>query len=190
MMLRALRRFRRCEEGLAVMEFAFGLPVLLIILLGCFDAARFVLINQKMARVAAQTSDLVAQLDVVTESEMSDLWVSATDTAMPFDIGTEGRVIVSSVFRPYTPADADPEIVWQRLTAPGLNSISRLGVEDDEDPPLPTGFSLRSGENVIVAEVFFDYSPVFFGEIFAARVLYYSSYNRPRLQNLTAITDD
>ncbi|MGE3968042.1 MAG: TadE/TadG family type IV pilus assembly protein, partial [Dongiaceae bacterium] len=31
------------------MEFAFGLPVLLIILLGCFDAARFVLINQKMA---------------------------------------------------------------------------------------------------------------------------------------------
>lgn len=190
MLVQTLRKFWRCQDGLAVMEFAFGLPVLIIILLGCFDAARFVLINQKMARVASQTSDLVAQADVVTESEMDDLWVAAGETALPFDIGAEGRVIVSSVFRAYTPASAVPTIVWQRMTDPGLNSTSKLGEEADTDPPLATGFSLRNGENVIVAEVYYDYSPVFFGEIFHSRVLYHSSYNRPRLQNLTAITND
>ena len=56
--LRTLRRFWRDDRGLAVMGFAFALPVLVMILLGCFDAARFVLINQKMSRVASQSADL------------------------------------------------------------------------------------------------------------------------------------
>ena len=66
-----------------------------VILLGCFDAARFVLINQKMSRVASQSADLVAQLDVVTEAEIDDLFVAADSTAEPFPLGTEGKVVVS-----------------------------------------------------------------------------------------------
>ena len=112
--LRTLRRFWRDDRGLAVMEFAFALPVLVMILLGCFDAARFVLINQKMSRVASQSADLVAQLDVVTEAEIDDLFVAADSTAEPFPLGTEGKVVISSIFRPYSPVSAVPTIVWQR----------------------------------------------------------------------------
>ena len=49
-------------------------------------------------------------------------------------------------------------------------------------------FSPLRSENVIIAEVFYDYEPVFFGTVFEDRVLYHSSYNRPRLQNLNAIS--
>lgn len=188
MILRSLRQFWRDDRGLAVMEFAFALPVLVLILLGCFDAARFVLINQKMARVASQSADLVAQLDVVTEAEVDDLFVAAEATAEPFLIDTQGKVIISSVFRPYSPSTAVPTVVWQRESDGTLLATSHLGPEDQSDPELPTGFSLRSGENVIIAEVFYDYEPVFFGTVFEDRVLYHSSYNRPRLQNLNAIS--
>jgi TadE-like protein len=188
MILHKLRRFRRDDQGLAVMEFAFALPVLVMILLGCFDAARFVLINQKMSRVASQSADLVAQLDVVTEAEIDDLFVAADATAEPFPLGTEGKVIISSVFRPYSPSGAAPTIVWQRETPEGLLATSHLGPEGQSSPSLPEGFSLRSGENAIIAEVFYDYQPVFFGTVFEERVLYHTSYNRPRLQNLNVIS--
>jgi len=186
--LRELRQFWRDDRGLAVMEFAFALPVLVTILLGCFDAARFVLINQKMSRVASQSADLVAQLDVVTEAEIDDLFIAAESTAEPFPLDTEGKVVISSIFRPYSPADAVPSIVWQRETALGLLATSHLGPEGQSSPTLPEGFSLRNGENVIVAEVFFDYQPVFFGTVFPERVIYHTSYNRPRLVNLNAIS--
>jgi hypothetical protein len=188
MTLCTLRRFWRDDRGLAVMEFAFALPVLVVILLGCFDAARFVLINQKMARVAAQSADLVAQLDVVTEAEMDDLFVAAESTAEPFLLDTEGKVIVSSVFRPYSPAEAVPTITWQRETDGSLIATSHLGPEGQNDPELPEGFTLRNGENTIVAEVFFQYEPVFFDAVFEARVLYHTAFNRPRLQNLNVIS--
>ena len=188
MKLSKIRRFWCDDGGLAAMEFAFALPVLVMILLGCFEAARFVLINQKMARVASQSADLVAQLDVVTEAEMDDLFVAAESTAEPFPLDTEGKVIVSSVFRPYSPANAVPTITWQRATDEGLLATSHLGPQGQSSPPMPEGFSLRNGENVIVAEVFFQYDPVFFGTVFNERVLYHTSYNRPRLQNLNTIS--
>lgn len=188
MTLSTLRQFWRDDRGLAVMEFAFALPILVTILLGCFDAARFVLINQKMARVAAQSADLVAQLDVVTEAEMDDLFIAAETTALPFVLGTEGKLFVSSVFRPYSPSTAVPTITWQRSTDGTLLVTSQLGPQGQSNPPLPDGFTLRSGENTIVAEVFFQYEPVFFTLIFEERVLYHSAYNRPRLQNLNVIS--
>ena len=188
MTLSILRRFWRNDQGLAVMEFAFALPVLIVILLGCFDAARFVLINQKMARVAAQSADLVAQLDVVTEAEIDDLFVAAEATAQPFPLDTEGKVIISSVFRPYSPGTAVPSIVWQRITDGTMVATSHMGPQGQSNPALPEGFTLRNGENAIVAEVFFQYDPVFFDAVFTSRVLYHTSYNRPRLQNLNTIS--
>ena len=167
------------------MELAIGLPLLVMILLGCFEASRYVLLNQKLARVAASTADLVAQADGITEAQITDLFTAADDGAMPFDLADEGRVIITSVTRPTTAAAT---VAWQR-TSPGTISVTSAVGAVGATATLPTGFTLRQGDNVIIAEVFYHYRPVFLGETpFTTTSLYHVSFDRPRVINLTQVS--
>jgi Flp pilus assembly protein TadG len=177
--------FARDRRGSILMELAIGLPILVNILLGCFEAARFVLLDQKLARVAASTADLVAQADGISEAQITDLFSAADDTATPFDLVAGGRVIISSVTRPTTAAAA---VAWQRISPGTLSVTSAIG-QAGQTATLPDGLTLREGENIIVAEVFYNYAPVFLGETpFTSKSLYQVSYNRPRIINLTQVS--
>src|SRR5690606_39143569 len=107
-----LRRLARDRSGAAMIELAFAVPVLTLILLGGCEATRYVLLNQKLERAAAATADLVAQLDGITEAQLDDLFDAATEAVEPFDLAADGRIVVSSIYR----MDANPATVaWQRL---------------------------------------------------------------------------
>jgi Flp pilus assembly protein TadG len=177
--------FGRDRRGSVLMELAIGLPILVMILLGCFEAARFVLLDQKIARVAASTADLVAQADGITEAQITDLFSAADDTATPFDLAGAGRVIITSVSRP---TSADATVAWQRISAGTVAATSTIGAAG-QTATLPAGLTLQQGENVIIAEVFYNYAPVFIGATkFTATSLYQVAYNRPRIINLTQVT--
>lgn len=179
-----LRRLVGDCSGAAMIELAFAVPVLTLILLGCFEATRYVLLNQKLERAAGATADLVAQLDGITVAQLADLFDAAAATMEPFDLVADGRIVVSSVYRP----GSDPATVaWQRLDDGSLGASSEIGAVG-ADAALPTGFVVDAGENVIVAEVFYDYTPFFLDTAFLAGQLYHSAYNRPRIGNLTQIT--
>lgn len=184
-LFRFLSGFARDRRGSVLMELAIGLPILVVILLGCFEAARFVLLDQKLARAAASTADLVAQADGITEAQVTDIFDAADATATPFDLGGEGRVIITSVIRP---TSAAATVAWQRISAGTYAATSAIGTTG-QTATLPTGLTLRQGENVIVAEVFYDYAPIFLGATkFTATSLYEVAYNRPRIINLTQVT--
>jgi Flp pilus assembly protein TadG len=177
--------FGRDSRGSILIELAIGLPVLVMILLGCFEASRYVLLNQKLARAASGTADLVAQADGITEAQISDLFAAADDTAKPFDLATDGRVIVTSVYRPTTAAAT---VAWQRISSGTLSVTSAVGAPGGT-ATLPAGFTLRQGENVIIAEVFYAYRPVFVGATdFTSATLHEIAYNRPRMINLTQVS--
>lgn len=54
-------RFCREKRGSVFAELGFAMPVLVLILLGCFEASRYVLLHQKLDRAASAVADLVAQ---------------------------------------------------------------------------------------------------------------------------------
>jgi Flp pilus assembly protein TadG len=177
--------FARDRRGSVLMELAIGLPILVMILLGCFEAARYALLEQKLGRVAASTADLVAQSGGITEGQITDLFTAADSTAAPFDLASGGRVIITSVTRPTTAAAT---VAWQRISTGTVSATSAIG-STGQTATLPTGLTLRQGENIIVAEVFYSYSPVFFGTTpFMKASLYQVSYNRPRIVNLTQVS--
>jgi hypothetical protein len=94
-------------------------------------------------------------------------------------------VIISSVTRPTTSAAT---VAWQRISSGTLSVTSAIG-SPGQTATLPQGLILRQGENVIVAEVFYNYSPVFLGETPLRRTsLYQASYNRPRISNLAQVS--
>lgn len=167
----------------AAVEFALVLPVITLIMLGSVELARFVILNQKLDRVAVSMADLVARAETISETELDDIFFAAGEVALPFDLGADGRVIVSSVINP----DGDgPEIAWQRAGAGAYSASSELGSEGGA-ATLDDGLEVREGETAIVSEVFFDFEPFLSELVVSPREVYKRAYHRPRLGTLDSI---
>jgi len=180
---RSWRRLRRCAAGNVAVEFALSLPVILLMMLGSAEMARFVILHQKMDRVATTISDLVSRAETITESQIADIFTAAGQVAEPFDLPGLGVVIVSSV----TNADGTgATIAWQRSGGGSYSGVSDLGVEGDT-PNLPDGFEVREGETAIIAEVFYDFTPFLSELIVEPQLIHRSAHHRPRLGTLEEI---
>src|SRR3546814_17378102 len=108
------------------------------------------MLHQNRNRAASSTADLVAQLSAVTDAQLTDRFDAASRLLEPYDLGANGRVIVSSVHRP--DAAVPPVIAWQRLSSGGTLATSNNGAQGD-DAALPSGLTVDAGENVIVTEI-------------------------------------
>ena len=180
---RAWPRLLRCAAGNVAVEFALSVPVILLMMLGSAEMARFVILHQKMDRVATTISDLVSRAETITESQIDDIFTAAGQVAEPFDLASLGVVIVSSV----TNADGTgATIAWQRSGGGSYSASSDLGGEGDE-PNLPDGFEVREGETAIIAEVFYDFSPFLSELIVEPQLIHRSAHHRPRLGTLEEI---
>lgn len=176
----------RHDRGNVVVEFALALPVLLLLLLASAELGRYVLLNQKIDRVAVSMSDLVARAETISESELDDIFNAAGHVAEPFDLVGRGRVVISSVI------NDDGEgatIAWQRAGGGSFLAASEVGTEG-ETADLPGDFAVREGETAIVSEVFFDFEPFLSEQIVAPRVIYRRAHHRPRLGTLDTIESD
>jgi Flp pilus assembly protein TadG len=179
----AARRLARCAAGNVAVEFALAVPVLLFLMLGSAEMARFVLLHQKLDRVATTICDLVARAETISESQIDDIFTAVGQVADPFDLSTLGVVIVSSV----TNADGTgATIAWQRSGGGAFSASSQLG-EPGDPPTLPADFVVREGETAIISEVYYDFTPFLSELIVAPQVIYRDAHHRPRLGTLEAI---
>ena len=88
--------------------------VLMLLMLASAELARFVILHQKMDRVATTVSDLVSRAETINETEMADIFEAIGEVASPFSLTDLGVVIVSSVTNP----DGNgPIIAWQAAAA-------------------------------------------------------------------------
>ncbi len=178
-----LKRLFRDRSGNALIETAIVMPILTLNILGGMEISRYVLLNQKLDRVAASIGDLVAQAETISALDIDNLFEAAKFVIKPFSLGSNGAVIVSSIGA----ADGNPPMVnWQRNGAGSLVAASALGAAG-ANATLPQGFTVPSGSNTIVAEVFYDYTPWLMSGITSPSRLYHRALFRPRLGSLTTL---
>lgn len=171
------------EGGNVAVEFALALPLLLLMLLASAELGRFVLLNQKIDRVAVTMSDLVARVETISESDIDDIFNAAAQVAAPFDLDGLGRVVVSSVIND----DGEgPTIAWQRSGGGSFAASSEIGTEGGP-AALTDEFAVREGETAIISEVFFNFTPFLSELIVAPRVISRRAHHRPRLGALDSI---
>lgn len=180
--LATLRRWTGCQRGSATVELALALPVLTALLLSGLEAARLVLINQKLECTAATMADLVTRAEAVAEADLADMFAAAGYAMTPFDLAAGGRVIVSSIS---ATGGAAPAISWQRAFGAG-GGASAFGIQG-AGALLPAGFAVRDGENVIVAEAFFDFSALFTAGLINDVTLQSQVLMRPRFGALSVL---
>lgn len=176
------QRLRESERGAIMVEFAAIMPVLVILLLAGVEVARFALLNQKLDRLANSMGDLVSQGETITTSQLNDIFSAAPFVAWPFDVTTSGVVVITSVGM----VGSTPTVNWQRRGVGTITATSRIGGASGT-ATLPTGFTLGASDTAIIAEVFYNFTPMFTGSLVAASQLYHESFYRPRLGALTSI---
>ena len=85
----------------------------------------------------------------------------------PYDLQGNRRVIVSSLMN--TAGAAQPKIEWQRLSPGAMSAISHFGGRGRHRKRPSAGLVVRPEDDVIVAEVFFNYTPILANVIYPVR---------------------
>ncbi len=166
-----------------IIEAAMLMPFFLAIVVGAVETARYVTIHQKMERATVTLSDLVSRSPGLTEAQIQDIFFATTTIMSPYSMTTDGRVVISSVTKPVgNPA----RVTWQRSGSGNLGVTSRVGVTNG-NASLPAGFTLQDNESVVIAEIFYDYEPMFLNSEFVADRLYERALFRPRLSGSVAL---
>jgi Flp pilus assembly protein TadG len=172
-----------CASGNVAVEFALTLPILMLLMLGSAEMARFVILHQKVDRVAVTTSDLVSRAETINEGDLDDIFEAADFVAQPFDLANLGIVIVSAI----TNDDGSgARVAWQRSGGGTSTHTSQIGIEGGL-ATLTTDFEVREGETAIIAEVFYDFEPFLSALIVEPQTLYRRAHHRPRLGTLDEV---
>ena len=94
---RGLRRFGRDRSGVAAVEFALLLPVMLTLYFGVAEIANALMVNRKVTALNRTLADLTAQTGSISDGDMSNIFDAAQTVMMPYtDVGP-GMVVASIV---------------------------------------------------------------------------------------------
>jgi len=183
--MRQMKQFIQDNRGIAAVEFALCMPLLLLLFLGGYEYARYMLIHVKMENIAFTISDIITQQTSVTNGQLTQYTIAASEIMQPYDFGSgSGAVYISSVNKT---AGNSQTVSWQyeyNTDAPGHIRTSKVG-DEDANATLPGALALNDEETVLVTEVFFDFEPVFGGFMLDASTIYRSSVFKPRFGTLT-----
>ncbi len=119
----SLRRFGRDTRGLALLEFAFIMPIVLLLTLSGIEILNYITTRMRVSQIALQLADNAArigtgsqlQAKTISETDINDLLTGAGLQAGELDLYERGRVIVSSLEPVVSPNPTGLyKIAWQR----------------------------------------------------------------------------
>lgn len=171
----------RSNKGIAAMEFALCAPALILVGLGGYDMARWMLIQQKAEKVAYAVADVVAQGGTVSVAQINQTLTAASQIMQPYAFGANGVVIISSVAKTGNNA---PTVRWRQSGGGTMAASSQIGGVGG-NATLPGGLTLADKDNVIVAEVYYKFTPLLTGIMLGSSNLYKTAVFKPRLGALT-----
>src|SRR6218665_735715 len=134
--LHMMRKFLRAgvndERGVAAVEFALVLPLLLGLYLGSVEVSRLYTADQKVAILASSVADLVArQKDTIGATTLDDYFAAAAPVMQPLNTAGLGQVVS------LVQIEADGKAVVKWSVASGSGSVR------DTDSPFPLAATTR-----------------------------------------------
>lgn len=158
----------RDRRGVAFLEFALGLPLFLGLTLTALEFGNFVMATNRVQRMAAMMSDLVAQSGTgevgISEKQVYDLFNALDLTAKPFDLRNRGRVIITGVQGTDKDNNGTIEnrILWQRFDGAYIQAAPSVGcAQNVATASLPNSRTLLLDEVLFHVQVSYNYEPLF-----------------------------
>ena len=176
------RNLQHDQSGLAAVEFAIILPIMLLLFLGSFETTNLVLAYMKLEASAETAADLVAQTKVNTILQSTD-FTNITNAAKQVltPLPTSGTLLKiayasvtyntgSAVIDWHTEVNSATPITTANI--PNNASLANLGNQTN-----------GSTDSVIVVTLTYSYSSPFVFLLSSSYTLTESAFNRPRYMN-------
>lgn len=179
------------QDGLAYIEFALSLSFLLFMFLGSVEVSRYILTIQKLEKTVETVANVTTQADPnsspLTVTQMQQLMSAVQDMMSPYSFNSNGLVIVTDVTKT---GSNSPVVNWQYCGGGTMTQASGIGNTIGGNATLPSGFAMTSGEEVVIAEIFYNYQPVVTSQwsVIAATKIYRTAVFMPRLGVLTGFS--
>lgn len=132
--------FANNKSGLAAIEFALILPIMLGMFFIALEANIYYSVNQRVDRAAAMLGDLSSLAIQISPQEINSLFIGVTEVIEPIDLMTLDMVLVHVIPDPNTGA---PIVKWSRSNDP-----------QNETPFLPGDPFLKLNDNAVLRENF------------------------------------
>lgn len=165
------RRFCDARDGVAVVEFAVALPVLLVAYCGMVDVAQLVMANRKVTQLTSTLSDLTARLQSASVSEINNIFGAASTVLMPYDV-SKASMVISSVI---VDSAGVGRVCWSSsypVGTPALARGSRVTLPDS---------AKVANTSVIMASASYQFTPIL-GQVIVGNVKLGDNpiFSRPR----------
>jgi Flp pilus assembly protein TadG len=168
---RSARDFVNDCGGLAAIEFAFILPLMLVLFFGTNEFSQGVAVDRKVTLMARTLADLTSQNTSVTTTQLNNFFAASTAVMTPYPPGPVQATLSELYVDPNT---LQARVQWSVGVAPRAVS---------SNVTIPTRLQI-GGTYLIFAEVSYQYVPTI-GYVMAPSGINLSdvAYTRPR-QNL------
>jgi hypothetical protein len=186
-MKKLFRIFKRSESGVAYLEFALTLPLLLALFMGAVDVTRYIIIVQKLDKAVSTMSDVVAQSSSITSTQLNTLSMAVRQVMLPYSFSDNGYVIISSVSKN---GSTPPMVNWQYAGGGSWVQPSQVGSSGSAASwlPFPAPYNtMDDKENVIITEVFYNFVPLLSNSVIPSITVKKVSAFKPRLGALGSL---
>jgi Flp pilus assembly protein TadG len=213
----ALSRLRRDQAAVAMLEFAFSLPLVLGIGAWALEVSNMALINLRISQIALNLADNASRVGLnsslsseqLREVDVNDVLQAARYQGSGIKLTTNGRIILSSLENIQQTYDSAPvqRIHWQRCIGlkSGTNYDSTYGTtttasgtdatSGNAGTTVTTGMgdtgakvTAPSGSGVMFVEINYQYQPLFASWLVpTSRIHYIASFVVRDIRDFTMI---
>lgn len=171
---RFIRKLRRDKSGLALIEFAFSLPIFMGLGFYGVEVSNLAITQMKMSQVALNMADNASRIGtlnatlgakVINEQQINDVFQAAALQAGAAGLYQDGRTILSSL---EVNANGGQTIMWQRCKGMefeesnyGTEGTGKTGTSFQGMGPAGDTIQASAGTAVMYVELHYTYHPLF-----------------------------
>jgi Flp pilus assembly protein TadG len=149
-----LRRWKSDKQGMAAIEFAMIVPIMLALFIGSIEFSQAITVDRRITQIASSTADLVAREKTITDAQLTSITDIAKVLMQPYST-TPLRITLTSVGANIGNASTT-KVCWSHNFQGGAATYTKGSTYT-----LPTGI-VDAGGSVVIAEVSYDYTPLIF----------------------------
>lgn len=165
---RLLRRYLASTQGMAAVEFALLLPLLLLILFGMMDLGSAIVIKSKVRTAASTVSEIANQYTTIHNSDMSAILGAAAAVIAPYSV-SNASVVLSQIT---IDGSGKATVSW----SDAQNGTART-VGSSYTPP--SGIAVANTV-LLLGEVSYKFTPAFGYAVIGGMTLQDALYATPR----------
>ena len=143
-----IRKLRQRQGGVAAVEFAFILPIMLTTFFGLVETTQGVMVDRKVTLLNRTLADIASQTVAVNDAERNNMFNAARTTISPFPENAVSMTFSSVVIA----ANGTAKVCWTETQG------SMTGLAPGATITLPTGLNVPSS-SLIISKSNYPYTP-------------------------------